>query len=213
RDVAASSANHEAEFALVVERLGGAGKMNRGAGSGHAARLLVEEHRERRFFPSGFGDMVGVVQADGEKLRRPPYGRLELHRGERDSSGRAGRGFARQLHRGGPALQKRDHLARQLGRGHRQIDNRIAGDDADSRTCVVCERNKLHGIRPHNAALNLKLSPLLTILPQEGVAKWVPKTRTLLSAYFSQNSRRVFLAIARSLSKLSSHSGYRHCTG
>ena len=51
------------------------------------------------------------------------------------------------------------------------------------------------------------------ILPHDGVAKCVPNTMTLLSAYFSQNARRVFFAIAPSLSKPSSHSGYAHCTG
>ena len=53
-------------------------------------------------------------------------------------------------------------------------------------------------------------SPFFEIFPAEGVAKCVPKTTTLLSAYFSQNARRVFFAIAPSESNPSSHSGYLH---
>ena len=60
------------------------------------------------------------------------------------------------------------------------------------------------------AAVNLNESPLFEIFPADGVAKCVPKTTTLVSAYFSQNARRVFFAIAPSESKASSHSGYLH---
>ena len=56
-------------------------------------------------------------------------------------------------------------------------------------------------------AVNRKESPFFTILPADGVAKCVPKTTTLVSAYFSQNARRVFFAIAPSESNPSSHSG------
>jgi len=63
------------------------------------------------------------------------------------------------------------------------------------------------GEEPGDQTTNRNESPLRTILPADGVPKWVPKTSTPLSAYFSQKARRVFFASTPSESKLSSHSG------
>ena len=35
-----------------------------------AGRLLVEEHRELRRLHPGLGDVIGIVEADGQKLAR-----------------------------------------------------------------------------------------------------------------------------------------------
>src|SRR5260370_6349887 len=76
RHMTALPADDESEFAFIVERRRHSRKMNWIVGTGHAARLLVEEHRKLRLLHFRFFDMIGVVEADRDKLGRPPEGRL-----------------------------------------------------------------------------------------------------------------------------------------
>src|SRR5579862_708870 len=73
------------------------------------------------------------------------------------------------------------------------------------------DSGRLHAT--YSCATNRNAEPSFWMFPHDGVAKCVPNTMVPLSAYFSQNARRVFFAIAPSASNASSHSGYAHCTG
>ena len=144
RDVAAAAADHEAELALVIERLRDARHVHGIARTRHAGRLLVEDDRELRCLESGLGDVVGVVEADRKELWRAQDRRAQRDRCERDPAlrirGRA-RGAAQRIR---PGREQRGHLARQLGRGGREIDDVSVRDDSDARALLVDERAELH---------------------------------------------------------------------
>ena len=71
RNVAAASADHDRELAFIVEQARYAGHVDVVLRSDHARDLLVEEHRVPRRVHAGLGDVVGVVEPDGEVLPRP----------------------------------------------------------------------------------------------------------------------------------------------
>src|SRR5438034_10723312 len=79
----ASPADHETEFAFIVEGGRNARQVNRSAGPGDATRLLIEKHRELGLLHLRFGDVIGVVEPDREKLRRTLDWRLEFHADKR----------------------------------------------------------------------------------------------------------------------------------
>src|SRR5271166_1016504 len=118
--------------------------MNRIARSGHAARLLVEEHRELGTLHLRFFDVVRVVEPDGEKLRRARDGRLELDAGQRNPvrrlPGRARGAIDRDL----TLEQEPGHVARQLRFRRRQVNDRVLDDDANPRRAAMGEGREFH---------------------------------------------------------------------
>ena len=68
--VAAAGADHDRELTFVVEQRGDARHVHVVIRTDHARDLLVEEHRELRRLHPGLGDVVGVVETDGQELPR-----------------------------------------------------------------------------------------------------------------------------------------------
>ena len=68
RHVAAASADHDRQLALVVEQVRDARHVHVVVGTDHAGDLLVEEHRELGRLHARLGDVVGVVEADCQEL-------------------------------------------------------------------------------------------------------------------------------------------------
>ena len=77
-DVAAARADHYRQLALVVEQVRHAGHVHVVVRADHAGDLLVEEHRELGRLHAALGDVVGVVEADGQELARLD-GRQQTH--------------------------------------------------------------------------------------------------------------------------------------
>ena len=66
--VAAAGADHDRELTLVVEERRDAREVHVVVRADHAGDLLVEEHRVLRCLHPGLGDVVGVVETDGQEL-------------------------------------------------------------------------------------------------------------------------------------------------
>ena len=70
-NVPTARADHDRELTLIVEQVRDARHVDVVAGTDHAGDLLVEEDRELRRLHARLGDVVGVVQPDGQELPRP----------------------------------------------------------------------------------------------------------------------------------------------
>ena len=66
--MAAAGADHHRQLALVVEQIRHAGHVHIVVRADDTGDLLVEEHRELGRLHAGLGDVVGVVEADGQEL-------------------------------------------------------------------------------------------------------------------------------------------------
>ncbi len=93
------------------------------------------------------GGMVDVIEAEANDLAGILDRQPEAHAGERPSG--IGTGAARSLAgRGEGGVARPDHaeqVARQVGRGARQIDHGLALQDAEPCLAAIVERHQPHG--------------------------------------------------------------------
>ena len=71
RNVPTPRADHDRQLTLIVEQVRDARHVDAVVWTDHAGDLLVEEDRELRRLHARLGDVVGVVQPDGQELPRP----------------------------------------------------------------------------------------------------------------------------------------------
>ena len=157
--VAAAPTDHERELALVVEQRRDARQVNRVERAGDARRLLVEEHRDGGRLEPRLLHVVGVVETDGEELRRTEDRRAQPDVNEREASARGALRVPRRCHRGATRGEERHHVAREA-RGHgREVDDLLANDHADPGGAVVGERGELHATSSIRSAACRGASP------------------------------------------------------
>jgi hypothetical protein len=142
--VAAAAPDDEAELALVVEERRDARPVDRLSGTRDAGRLLVEEDGKGRRLQARLLDVVGIVEADAEELRRAEDRRLETHVGEREAGSRVRRRTLRCGQRCGTAGEQGHHLAREVRCCAREIYDALGSDHADAGRAVMRERGELH---------------------------------------------------------------------
>jgi hypothetical protein len=96
---------------------------------------------------AALGDVVGVVEADGEHFLRPRHRRLQMDIAKLVMRCRAFEPahFALDAR---PRLDESDHVARQAGRGEGEIDERIARHDTGARLAAGVECRELHRRAP-----------------------------------------------------------------
>ena len=138
----AAATDHERELALVVDDRGRLRNVNRGARADRARRLLVEPQLEGRRVHPRLRDVLGVVEPDGEELRRTQHGRLQGRRAECETG--------RPVDRTGNLVEQPggQHGAEigaepRVGRGH--VGDRVAVDHAEMRSGTRDECDKPHG--------------------------------------------------------------------
>ena len=120
RHVAAAAADHEGELALVVEPVRDARQVDRlRRGPITQVDCLLKKIGASVGLVAGgsrLGDVVGVVEADRQELRRAQDRRFEPHRREREAARRRLLGAPRGGERVGARCEQRDHVARQRRR-------------------------------------------------------------------------------------------------
>ena len=114
------------------------------ARSRDAGGLFVEDRGELRHLELRLRDVIGVVQADCQELRGAQDRRLKVHRGEGQARPRTRGKIGGTAQRGRAGGEKGHHLARQLGRRHRQVDQILSRQDADARRAVLGEGGEPH---------------------------------------------------------------------
>jgi hypothetical protein len=75
----AMAADDKAELTLVIELVGDTWPVDGVIGTVDAGRLFIEKGRELRSLAPGFLNVIGIVQADGEKLGGPLYRGLKVY--------------------------------------------------------------------------------------------------------------------------------------
>ena len=126
RDVTAGLADHDTQFTLVVDVSRGERDLDPTAWTLHAADLLGEDRRHAGRLRTGLGDVVAVVQTDGQKLARTRHRRQQLHVGERTPIAAALDGH---LGHHAPFLSQRQkcrHIRWRLGLRQVQVDHFVA---------------------------------------------------------------------------------------
>ena len=144
RHVTAALADDDDELGLVIDLRGSLGQLDRIEGTVDGIDELGKPHLVLGRLSARFGDVVGIIEADGKDLLRLRNRRQQMHACDLELR------LCRPGERTQPVLDPRPdgdhagHAPREIGGGLRQIDQPVAGDDADAAFAPYFKTRQFH---------------------------------------------------------------------